>query len=940
MRRTANFSISLLLILVFLTSALPCGPGYISPLFDTGSAPENPYQNYAAGRLGIVKPEFHRSVLFAAYRYIAGSGLNSAEQQGLIEAWKAEIDNKDFADNSVGDAVKAWVAKRKDILGKEEKTPEIYAERSYGGYEFFPNCTKNAFEIAAETLADRASAHGPNDPSVVDWVTAQDQVFMNCSAGKKTPADAPPGAPIWLQKDRAYQKAAAEFYSLDYSSAKTHFAEISADSESPWAEVAGYLVGRTLVRQASLSKSAEKADALYGEAEQQLQRYATGNGKFAPSAERMLNLIRYRLHPNERVGELARILSGFGNNDNFRQNVIDYNWLLDKFETEALAAEAKRKAEAERVKGTTEDEIIRRNIIDATAQITDANIEVTVANGEVTLTGNVPKESLARILQAAAEAKPKKINNQLTAVGTTAEEEREGFLKIVFYSADYTTSWNIFVKADAADDEVIAEGQRVVGKPFDDEMKKRLLVQRQSAYAEQYRTNKRPDYEGSYRGEDRLTPALLPDFLVRDELTEWLFVYQMMPIDAYPYAFDRFRNAGGDLWLMTALVKANKASPGVTQLLAAAKNASRTSPAFVTIAYHSARLLADQGRSADARKLIDDVLAMGDDLPISAQNSFLNIKLRYATTMDEFIHFSLRRPFAFDFDGDTGTIEEFIAQQKSYYDPETYTDQTREAYYAEVEERFKNEKEWQGRLTFDSDVIDLFNRHLSTAKMLEVEQSPALPEYLRDRFSMAVWTRAFLLNDTVTLNKATSEMVKHHPEFAEQMATVASARTPAAREAALLYFVLRNPILSPYIVDGMGKEDNTQEQWDSDDWWCGPYEDDGKIFDNSGNEIAPLPRPAFVTPAQDALARAERKRLSDIGDAPKYLADRVMQWAARSPMDKRIPEALYIVIDANGWTKYGCGNNSELRDEMAAYLKRKYPTSEWTRKLEADEKAQ
>ena len=133
------------IISAFFINAIPCGPGYISPLFDTSSAPENPYTDYASGRLGIVKPSFHRSVLIAAYKHIAGNGLSAAEQQAMIEVWKAEIDNKDFADDTIDAAVKAWVERRKEVVGKEEKTPDIYVERSYGGYDFFPNCTKNAF---------------------------------------------------------------------------------------------------------------------------------------------------------------------------------------------------------------------------------------------------------------------------------------------------------------------------------------------------------------------------------------------------------------------------------------------------------------------------------------------------------------------------------------------------------------------------------------------------------------------------------------------------------------------------------------------------------------------------------------------------------------------------------------------------------------------------
>ncbi|MEO7539331.1 MAG: hypothetical protein ABIV21_04850, partial [Pyrinomonadaceae bacterium] len=84
-------------------------------------------------------------------------------------------------------------------------------------------------------------------------------------------------------------------------------------------------------------------------------------------------------------------------------------------------------------------------------------------------------------------------------------------------------------------------------------------------------------------------------------------------------------------------------------------------------------------------------------------------------------------------------------------------------------------------------------------------------------------------------------------------------------------------------------------------------------------------------------AQTERKALKDIGDAPKFLAAKVTEWAKRNPTDPRVPEALYMMIGANGWTKYGCGNNEELRDELSIYLKKHYPASEWTIKLSKDE---
>ncbi len=890
--------VSLILLFVFLSNTIPCGPGYITPMFDTSNAPENPYTDYASGKLGIIKPKFNRSVLIAAYRYIAGNGLNAAEQQAMIEVWKAEIDNKDFADDTVDAAVKAWVERRKEVMGKEDKTPDIYVERSYGGYDFFPNCTKNAFETAAETLSDRSTAHGPSDMNVKNWVQAQDQVFQNCASGKQTPDDTAPGAPDWLQKDRAYQKAAAEFYSLDYESAKKHFAEIALDTESPWAETADYLVARTLIRQASLAKSKEKAAEFYAAAELRLEGFVSRTGKFSPSSERMLGLVKFRTRPKERVSELAKQISYYAGNENFRQNIIDYTWLLDKFENEILLAEEKRKLEEQVSKLPPCTSTLTANCRSAN---TTANTEANTAE-------------------------------------TAGNKKNDEDIEINVYSPNGDRSWTIIVKADATDAEAVAEAERVIGSKITDEMRKQVREMRQSAYANRFKDSQGPAYEGGYWGEIKFTPTLLPDFLKQDELTDWLYTYQMQGAAAYLYSLSRYKATSSELWLMTALSQAEKSSTELPRLLQAASETRRSSSGYPTIAYHAARVLLEQNKQAEARKIINEMLETGDQIPISARNSFLGLKLKTVESMDEYLTYSLRKPFGFDFDGDIGSVDDIIAEQKKWFDPE-YNKEGREAYEKEVEDRYKSERLWQSRMMFDTDIIESFNQLFPTTMLIEVEKSPALPEYLRERFVMAIWVRAYLLKDATTLEKMTPELIKHNPDFEPQLAKVAAAKTEAAREAALLYFVLKNPILTPYLEDGMGKSDNEQGEWDANDWWCAPYD---TTYDDNGVEgPKPLPkRPPFLTAVQTQTAQAERKKLRELGDAPKYLAERVMEWAKKSPTDKRVPEALFIVIGANGWTKYGCGNDEEIRDAYAKYLKTRYPSSPWTAKLIEEEKGQ
>lgn len=900
------------LVLVLLCNTLlPCGPGYITPLFDTTAAPENPYTDFAAGRLGIVKPKFHRSVLIAAYRYIAGRGMTGPEQEAIVQVWKAEIDNKDFADDSIDEAVNTWVETRKKAELKEEKPPEIYTARSYGGYDFFPNCTKNAFETASETLSDRLGSHGPNDPNLVNWVKGQDAVFENCASGKHSPDDVPVGAPDWLQKDRAYQKAAAEFYSLDYEAAKRDFAQIAQDFESPWRETADYLVARTLIRQASLAKEKTKCAELYDEAEAHLQRFVSASGKFTLSAEKMMGLIAYRRHPRERVGELAKRISYTNGNENFRQDVIDYCWLLDKFESDILTAEEKRKAdeEAKKIPANT----------NAVPTMNAANYAASLAN-------------------AAANTATASANSNSSYQRVTGNKKNEDDLELNLYIDRGT--FTFFVRPDATDDQAIAEAEKVVGQPLTDSQKAQVRATRQSVYAGRFSADRAADYEGGYWGEQKLSPGLIADFLRREDLTDWLFAYQMAPsAEAYLYALNKFKASTSELWLMTAISKADRTSTDLTRILEAAANTSRTSAAYPTIAYNRTRILLDQGKTAEAKKIIDETLELGDQLPISARNSFLALKVRFATGLEDYLTSSLRRPYAFDFDGEVGSVDELIADAKKYYDPEVNKD-GREAFDKEVENNYKLERLWQERAMFDDHTIETFNQLFPTQQLAEVERSPALPDYLRERFVTAIWMRSFLLDDLATLLKFTPELIKYHPEMEDDLKPLSAARTLTAQDQAILYFVLKHPVLTPYLESGLGRESDEQGEFDSDDWWCAPYDTEWNSATDSEQPKALPPRPAFLTAAQAKQAQTERKRLKDIGDAPKYLAEKVMDWAKKYPADRRVPEALYIVIQANGWTKYGCGNNEDIHTEYSAYLKKRYPSSPWTRKLLEDEKEQ
>lgn len=353
------FSLLLLWILTLnpVSIVYACGPSFVVPVFKFETRPDETLDIYARGNLGIIQPDYNRTFLFAAYRRFNRLNFTANEEKDLISVWKSELYREDDNETRTNEAVKIWLAARKKVFGGEQE-PKIYTNRNYdGGYNFFPNCTAAAFETAAKTLENRISQYGSTDENVKNWARAQDAVFTNCSEGKQIPPEA--AAPAWLKNDRDYQIAAALFYATDFEEARNRFEKIGANKNSAWRTTANYLVARTLIRQASVVEEAdynyerlrEKRRPFYEQAEAQLQKILAdaSQKEFHSAAAKLVNLVKYRLRPEERIHELASILSQNSPNENLRQDLIDYRWLTDRYaETAQSAAEKEEEERAKR----------------------------------------------------------------------------------------------------------------------------------------------------------------------------------------------------------------------------------------------------------------------------------------------------------------------------------------------------------------------------------------------------------------------------------------------------------------------------------------------------------------------------------------------------------------------------------------------------------------
>jgi hypothetical protein len=329
-----SLCVLLLIISLFcnIQTAFACGPFTTEAIFTFTVHPEFPLERFAGGDIGVVQPSYARSYLYVAYRHLSGAGFNQQEQQALVELWKERLDYT--WESHDADWTSKWLEARGKVPGVV--TPPnigVYRTREKPNeYETYLNCQEDAFLSAASVLQERVKKYGDASAEVKDWIQAQDQVFANCSEGQHIPASAAPDAPALIRADRAYQIAAANFYAGNFDEAKKLFEAIAGDSNSPWREKAAYLIARTLLRKASLGPDESKKESLAG-AENQLNKVLKDRNLSAThhAASRLLNLVRVRLHPEDKLHELAHTLLQKDSDENLKQDLWDYTLLLDDF---------------------------------------------------------------------------------------------------------------------------------------------------------------------------------------------------------------------------------------------------------------------------------------------------------------------------------------------------------------------------------------------------------------------------------------------------------------------------------------------------------------------------------------------------------------------------------------------------------------------------------
>ena len=303
-----------------------CGPFFTGMVF----VHQPDLEDVLNGRLGVVHGTFSVSTLAMSYRVLSGVMPTAAEKTSVLGQADTPQDpnNPGYSvrANSTPNAMNAWIAERAEVMHETSdaglKTDSNVPGQQWDTYE---NCLNDAFVNAAKTLATRARDHSTEPAELAEWVNGQDAVFSNCNTPTNMPAVVQ--KPDWLVKDRAYQTAAAHFYRAEFDEARKEFEAIAADRSSPWHALADYLVGRCLIRQATLAQPDKADDAMLKQAGEQFARVAKGGGQYAGPATELLNFVDLRVNPDAAAVRLGDAMSR--PDTRLKQHLVDLSYLLE-----------------------------------------------------------------------------------------------------------------------------------------------------------------------------------------------------------------------------------------------------------------------------------------------------------------------------------------------------------------------------------------------------------------------------------------------------------------------------------------------------------------------------------------------------------------------------------------------------------------------------------
>ena len=408
----------------------------------------------------------------------------------------------------------------------------------------------------------------------------------------------------------------------------------------------------------------------------------------------------------------------------------------------------------------------------------------------------------------------------------------------------------------------------------------------------------------------------------RDDLTDWVVTFQDDEPAALDHAYQKWRETRSAAWLVAAISKVQAGDSRTQELINAARAVQSGAPAYACVSFHRLRLMMQAGDRTSALNEVNQVLDHSGQLPVSARNLFLAVRMSFAQDLGEFLKDAQRVPLELSFNGypETGSSPKHPAPESPW---------------------------------FDSDAVVILNKRMPISVLTKVAESGSLPDYLRRQVAIGAWTRAFLLNEDQAAVELAGVLRLLAPQLRPELASFIDAPAADSRQFAGVFMILRSPGLRPYVTSPergapLNRIDNLRENWWDSGAPCGMQFYPGQAGNLTGatGESVKWPAlnrplreiyssgepaaPAFLSAEELSIAEREWKRTQALASAPDYLGAEAVRWVRQHPSDSRAAEAMALVVRAG---HLGCGSKEtwKLSEQAFEILHRRYASTSWAR---------
>ncbi len=395
---------------------------------------------------------------------------------------------------------------------------------------------------------------------------------------------------------------------------------------------------------------------------------------------------------------------------------------------------------------------------------------------------------------------------------------------------------------------------------------------------------------------------------------------QQQEVQAAAEALAHWHATHSDTWLIAALSNTQPGGAAAAELIQAATQIPKDSPAWTAATYNRLRLMPDSVAMHKA------LLAIQPEIQHAPQRSTINLfKLlnqRTAPTLADFLHDAAALPAGVTFDTDTPEAPDTKPNPNGLCGVNGSQATT---------------------LLFNPDAAASLNTRMPLALLAEAAENTSLPRNLSFQIAQSTWTRAVLLNQSEIAKRMSPILTGCYPSWKQWLDGYNAAASESDRRVAGLLALMRFPSNAPLVRAGIEREDGFAGYSEyRDNWWfasdiaqpassSNPGGRPATFFGTQPASRSVLPDPPFLTAADRAAADREIASLRETPCASDYFATAALDWQQRHPADPRTPDLLGFAERA---VRNSCRTKAtaDLNHRLFVVVQTKYPRSEWAKR--------